>query len=165
MKSLPLPDQRHLDAAEGWLGLGDIRSATEELDQVSPELRDHPLVLEITYQLCVGTKQWEKSIEIARNMARLLPRQPWGHFHLAYSLHELKRTGEAYATLKPVVDSFPKEWLMRFNLACYSCQLGNLKEAMLWLNQAIATATHDDVQRLALEDHDLKPLWPKIREL
>jgi predicted Zn-dependent protease len=165
MKSLPLSDRRHLEAAEGWLGLGDIRSATEELNQVSPELRDHPLVLEVTYQICAGTKQWEKSIEIARNMARLLPRHPWGHFHLAYSLHELKRTGEAYAALKPVVDSFPKEWLMRFNLACYACQLGKLTEAMLWLNQAMALAAHEDVQRLALDDQDLKPLWPKIRQL
>jgi len=35
MKKLPLSDQRHLDAAEGWLGLGDHLAANEELVQIS----------------------------------------------------------------------------------------------------------------------------------
>lgn len=29
MKPLPLPDQRYLDAAEGWLGLGDCLLTAE----------------------------------------------------------------------------------------------------------------------------------------
>ena len=40
MKKLPLPDQRHLDAAEGWLGLGDHLAANEELEEISPQLAD-----------------------------------------------------------------------------------------------------------------------------
>ena len=35
MKKLPLPDQRHLDAAEGWLGLGDYLTANEELENIT----------------------------------------------------------------------------------------------------------------------------------
>ena len=37
MNPLPLPDQQHLNAAEGWLGLGDHLSANEELEQITPK--------------------------------------------------------------------------------------------------------------------------------
>jgi hypothetical protein len=50
-------------------------------------------------------------------------------------------------------------------LACYSCQLGHLKEAMLWLGKAIDLAGRKDIRQMALADPDLKPLWPKIGEI
>jgi tetratricopeptide (TPR) repeat protein len=165
MKKLPLPDQRHLDAADGWLGLGDHLSANEELEQITPELRAHPFVMEVRYKIYAAAKQWEGAVEIARALATSLPDNPFGHFHLAYALHELKRTQEACDTLKPVVDKFPNEWLMRFNLACYACQLGDLKEAMMWLEKAIDLAGKNDIRLMALDDPDLEPLWTKIGEI
>ena len=75
----------------------------------------------------------------------------------------MKRTQAAYDTLKPVADRFPNEWLMRYNLACYSCQLGHLKEAEQWLGKAIDLANKKDIRQMALEDEDLKPLWEKLR--
>jgi len=163
MKKLPLPDQRCLDAAEGWLGLGDPMAANEELEQISPGLRTHPFVLKVRYEIFEKAKNWEAAAEIAQNMATLLPENPWGPFHLAFSLHELKRTQAAYDALKPVADRFPNEWLMRYNLACYSCQLGHLKEAEQWLAKAIDLANKKDIRQMALEDEDLKPLWEKLR--
>jgi predicted Zn-dependent protease len=112
MKKFPYPDNKHLDAAEGWLGLGNWREANEELENIAPKLRAHPYVLELGYEIYSAAKKWDGAVEIAGTMARLLPDNPWGHFHLAFSLHELKRTKEAYETLKPVVDKFPKEYLM-----------------------------------------------------
>ena len=165
MKTLPLPDKRHLDAAEGWLGLGDFLAANEELEQISPQLRAHPFVLEVRYKIYSKAKKWDGAVEIAKTMAKLLPDNPRGHFHLAFSLHALKKTQEAYDTLRPVVDEFPKEWLMRYNLACYSCQLNNLKEAEQWLEKAIDLAGKNEIRLMALEDEDLEPLWVKIGEI
>jgi len=102
---------------------------------------------------------------LARAIGRRLPEHPWGHFHLAFALHELKRTTEAYQTLRAVVDQFPADWLMRFNLACYACQLGNLEEAMAWLAKAVTLADRESIRDMALQDQDLQPLWAKIREL
>jgi tetratricopeptide (TPR) repeat protein len=135
MKPLPHPDNKHLEAAEGWLGLGNWREANEELEQISPQLRAHPLVLELRYQLYSKAGKWDLAAEVAKGMGELLPDNPWGHFHLAYALHELKKTREAYDCLIPVIDKFPNEWLMLFNLACYSCRLGKLEEAMQWLEK------------------------------
>jgi tetratricopeptide (TPR) repeat protein len=75
---------------------------------------------------------------------------PRSHFHLAYSLHELKLTQAAYETLRPVVDRFPEEWRMRFSLACYACQLGKLEEAMMWLEKAMALAGKKEICGMAL---------------
>jgi hypothetical protein len=45
VKELEPHDKRHLDAAQGWLGLGNWREANEELEQITPERRAHPDVL------------------------------------------------------------------------------------------------------------------------
>jgi hypothetical protein len=37
MKHLELCDQRHLEAAEGWVELGNYLEATEELEQITPK--------------------------------------------------------------------------------------------------------------------------------
>jgi len=36
MKDLPFPDNKHLEAAEGWLGLGNWLEANEELENITP---------------------------------------------------------------------------------------------------------------------------------
>jgi hypothetical protein len=47
----------YLEAAEGWLGLGDQVSAIEELEHISPALSTHPLVLEMRWKI------WPKIME------------------------------------------------------------------------------------------------------
>jgi hypothetical protein len=54
---------------------------------------------------------------------------------------------------------------MRYNLACYECQLGNLKEALQWLQLAIDLAGKKDIRLMALNDPDLEPLWREIGEI
>lgn len=56
MNPLPFPDQRYLDAAQGWLGLGDFLAANEELDNITPELRAHPVALAVRYEVYKITK-------------------------------------------------------------------------------------------------------------
>lgn len=165
MKNLPYPDNRHLEAAEGWLELGNDLEANKELEQITPELRNHPFVLELRYKIYSKAGKWEMAAEVAGAMYQMLPENYWGPFYLAYALHELKRTQQAYDTLIAVVDKFPKEWLMMFNLACYSCQLQKLEESMQWLERAIDVAGKRNIRQQALDDPDLEPLWTQIREI
>lgn len=165
MNDLPHPNDRHLEAAEGWLGLGSWREASGELEQIQPEFQAHPSVLEMRYKIHAEAKRWDLAVEVAKAVRELLPDQPWGHFYTAFALHELKRTQEAYATLKTVVEKFPEEQIMRYNLACYACQMGSLEEAMQWLKQALELTGKQDMLQLALEDPDLEPLWDHIRGL
>lgn len=103
--------------------------------------------------------------EVARGLSVLLPENSWGYIHYAYSLHELKRTKEAWGVLIPVADKFPDVYLISYNLACYCCQLGNLKEAHQWLEKAIDIAGKKDIRKMALDDPDLEPLWKEISEI
>ena len=48
---LEAPDSHHLRAAQGWLELGDWQSANAELENISPQVRVHPDVLEIRWHI------------------------------------------------------------------------------------------------------------------
>ena len=165
MKPLELHDHRHLEAAQGWFELGNCIEATEELEQITPEMRGRPDVLVVRVAIYEAAKKWEYAAEIAKAISEFAPESPFGFIHQAYSLHELKRTQEAWNVLLPVVDKFPKEYIMRYNLACYACQLGNLKEARDWLKKAIDMAGTNEVKLMALDDPDLEPLWEEIGKI
>jgi hypothetical protein len=52
---------------------------------------------------------------------------------------------------------------MRYNLACYECQLGDLDEARKWLETACRIGERDHMKSMAVQDPDLKPLWEEIK--
>ena len=164
MKPLPPPDSHHLAAAEGWLGLSNPTEARHELARIARPLRTHPEVMRVRYQLYASTKKWALAAKTAQALCRKFPEVPFGCIHLAYALHELKRTSEAYTILLPAVERFPDQYVVRYNLACYACQLGRLDEARRWLKRAIALAGSEEIKRTALADPDLQPLWTEIQK-
>ena len=162
---LGLNDKRQLEAAEGWLELGNWREANEELERITPEMRAHPFVLRVRWGVYDKAEKWEMAAEVARGMTVMLPDNSWGYIQWAVSLHELKRTKEAWGVLIPIADKFPEDYVISYNLACYECQLGNRKEAFQWLWKAIDLAGKKDIRLMALDDPDLEPLWPDISEI
>jgi hypothetical protein len=52
---------------------------------------------------------------------------------------------------------FPKQAIIKYNLACYFCQEGDLQTATDYLKRTFAI--DPSWRLLALEDEDLKPLW------
>lgn len=165
MKSEELqpPDRFHAQAAEGWLELGDAAEACAELDHIDRRTQAHPRVLELRWRICAARQHWDESVEVAAKLARQAPDNALGWIHWAYSLHELKRTQEAWDVLAPVADQFPEEFLIRYNLACYACQLGHFDETRRWLKAAIKIAGAKPILTMAAEDPDLKPMWKEFR--
>jgi predicted Zn-dependent protease len=134
MKPLELYDLRYLAAAQGWLELGNHLEADEELENITAEQRAHPAVLEIPWKIYAKAGKWEGALDIASALVQLVPESALGWVHRSFSLHELKRAEEARDNLLRVVDKFPVSATMRYNLACYECQLGNLERAkQLWV--------------------------------
>lgn len=158
-------DKFHVDAASGWIGLGDLDSAREELQQVTPEIRNHPAVLIVQSDLLFAEENWEPLLPVAETLLRQFPKLEFLWINRSYALHELKRTQEAFDALLPAAKKFPKRWLIRYNLACYCSQLGVLDEARQWLQKAIALAGASEIKALALADPDLKPLQKMIQDL
>jgi len=165
MEALELADGRHLEAAQGWLGLGDWFEANEELECITPRMLTHPDVLRVRYEVCAKAEKWELAADVARAISEIVPHDPFGCVHMAYALHAMKCTKQAWSVLIPVVDMFPKVYIIRYNLACYACQMGDLDAAMQWLEKAIDLADKEDIRMMALEDPDLQPLWGQIGDL
>ena len=107
MNPLPWPDQNHIQAAEGWLELGNSHEANDELERLTPGLRAHPAVLDLRWQIYAQAKNWPACLEIATAITKLAPKSPAGWVHLSFTLHELHRTQEASDNLTPVAAQFP----------------------------------------------------------
>lgn len=159
------PASHYLLAATGWLELGNPTEAHAELENMAAEWHTHPLVLDLRWQIFAQEKKWDDCLKVAATMTRQTPQNILGWIHQSYALHELKRTAEARDNLLPVAAKFPEDFLLRYNLACYECQLGRLAPARQWLKKAMAIAGDKEIQVMALNDLDLQPMWPEIRNL
>ena len=113
-------------------------------------------MLEVRWQVYARAKRWEQCVEIAEAIIKIAPDRPEGWIHAAYALHELKKPGPAFDQLVPVAASFPKEWVIPYNLACYCAQTGRLDDCEAWFKKAMAIDS-DSVKREALDDPDLQP--------
>jgi tetratricopeptide (TPR) repeat protein len=162
VKPLEAPDIFHLQAAQGWFELGNHLEANEELEQITPENRAHPGVLEIRWQIYAKAKKWEAALDIASALIQLAPEHPFGWVHRSFCLHELERTEEARDNLLRAVDKFPGDPVVQYNLACYECQLGRFEQAKNWLQKAFELGDARRMKLAALEDPDLEPLWKDI---
>jgi Flp pilus assembly protein TadD len=165
MPKLPPPDHHHVRAAEGWLELGNPTEAGEELQRVSAAQRDSAEVLEAWWRVHAATKDWNTALGIGERLVSLAPARASSWINLAFSLHELGRTREAWDKLLPAAKQFPTESTVPYNLACYACQLGELDAAQRWLAKAIKLGGKSLIKQRALEDTDLKPLWEEIAKL
>lgn len=163
MKVIEPPDTHYLLAATGWLELGNPTEARHELEQISDENVSHPDVLEVRFDVEAAEKKWEKCAEVGQLLTKLAPKRASGYLHQAFALHELKRTREANEILEGVLNRFSRNWLVRYNLACYQCQMGHREVAWKRLEEAILLKGRDAIKKIALKDRDLEPLIDKIR--
>ncbi|HEY3855590.1 MAG TPA: tetratricopeptide repeat protein [Verrucomicrobiae bacterium] len=166
MKTLEMPDSHYVSAAVGWLGLGNWQEANDELNLVAPEFRTHPAVQQVRWQICAKAERWEMAAEIAKDLRRSEPGEPQHWLNLAYATRRTEGGGldSAREILAKAHKLFPKEPIIAYNLACYECQLGQSKKAWKRYQKALELGDSKALKRMALEDNDLEPLWPEIRE-
>ena len=164
MKPLDLPDIHYLRAAEGWFELGDGGEALHELDSISPGEKNHPAVLELRFEILAKKGEWDACRDIAEVITKCAPANAGGWLHLAYATRRASGGTEqgAYDILHRVVEKFPNEPTIPYNLACYVCQLGRLSDARRWLKRAFAVGNVTQLKLMALSDRDLEPLWKEI---
>lgn len=161
-------DLFHLQAVEGWLGLGNPMEALAELDRISPPLQEHTQVLDARWQVNAALKDWDRALDVARTMLQRAPRDPRGWIHQAYATRRARSGGlqQAWDVLRPAFDHFPEVSVIPYNLACYAAQLGRPEEALEWIHRAMESAGNvAEIKAMALQDEDLRPLWPRIKTL
>ena len=156
-------DQIHLQAAEGWLGLGDYLSASDELNQITPSLRSTPDVLNLRCEIYSAAENRPLAADAAYSLTQFSPEDEMAWLRYCDALHELQCTAQARDTLLQVILCFPDCALMRYNLARYECRLGNLDQAREHLAVAFTLRGGLQLCPRACDEPDLSPLSKPFR--
>lgn len=161
LAQLQHPDPMHLEAAAGWIQLGDYNSANDELEKIRAEWRAHPDVLDLRWLIYSHHEQWDACLDIASAIVKIASDRVWGWVHKAYALR--RATGGGIEKAKPVLleaaKLFPDDDIIQYNLACYCAQLGQLNAAQEHLDKSYELGDAKQIKLMALDDDDLKPLW------
>jgi hypothetical protein len=164
LKPIPREVQLQVDAAEGWLMLGNASVAAEELEKITSEFYYHPRILGVRWQIYAASRWWEAAWIVSTALCEIAPEYAPGWISQANALRHYKGLKAAKKLLLSVVRTFPDEPVVPYNLSCFSCQLGQLSESCKWLLRAFEVDKTVELKLMALCDSDLKPLWDKIAE-
>jgi len=153
---LEFKDLHRLRAAHGYADLGMYADAGAELDEISPEHAGLPEILAVRVAIHAGLRQWDAMQAIAKNLAESDPANSQWPISWAYATRRAQSIAAAKIILLDAAQKHPDEPMIRYNLACYECQLGNLEVAKDLLDEALFM--EPKCRAFALEDPDLMPL-------
>ena len=151
---------RRIEYASGFIELGLLNEASEEIEAIEGEDRLSAEVMAVRSDLYMAAKDWDLVIAVARELARLTPKNDRGWIHWAYALRELGRVAEAKGVLLQAEPLHAKCAVLHYNMACYECLLGDIPEARRRL--AVACKLGEDWKTAALDDPDLKAMWEDV---
>jgi tetratricopeptide (TPR) repeat protein len=157
------PFDKVMAAAEGYLQLGLLEDALEELQRLTPSERLQPDSLLIESAILMRARRWVEALERNEELIRRSPRAYQGYLHASFCLHELGRTTEARDRLLSAPLFVTEQALFYYNLACYEAQLENPDEAASLLR--IAFRRDAALCQVALQDPDLEPVQEVVKAL
>jgi hypothetical protein len=98
--------------------------------------------------------------EIAKRLVDFQPDDIQWTISLAYATRRADSIQAAKEILLNAEPKFPKGATIKYNLACYFCQTGDIETAKNYLKKAFEIDLN--WRMAALEDEDLKPLWASL---
>lgn len=155
-----IPTAKHIQYANGFLELGMLDEASDEIEQIEGEDRMSVEVMAFRSQLYCEAKQWELMEAVSKYVAQKAPEIPQGWIMWANALRYQERLEEAKKVAFKALEKHPKVGELWFNLGCYFSLLGDQKEAQKHISKA--TELNKKLQQQALDDPDLSKLWEWI---
>jgi tetratricopeptide (TPR) repeat protein len=129
--------QRCLRRSEGYLGLGMLREAWEEIESLPDLLRARPDTLILMTRLLHACGRWRETIELSMVGTDAYPNIFEFYFLRAAACEAKGRPDQAKEVLLNAPRSLRQTDLFHYNLARYEANLGNLDIARRELKQAI----------------------------
>ena len=151
-------DSLILEWARECLKSGRSLEAGMKLERISPELRKHPEVLKLRYEIYKQEKRWHAALDAAQDYSEMVPTDVAGWLGQAVCLHEMKLSQRALNMLLKVVDRFPDNPMIPFYIALFTTELGRLEQARKWLFQALEIGDKSKLIALALNEPDMETL-------
>jgi tetratricopeptide (TPR) repeat protein len=155
------PDQKFFQAACGYAQLGMFLDANEELEKIDPYCRAAPEILALRVAIYRGLKKWELMAAISKRLVAFQPDDVQWTVSFAYAIRRANSIQAAKDILLNAESKFPKDGIIKYNLACYFCQMGQIETAKNYLRKAFEIDSNWRVA--ALEDEDLKRLWDSLQ--
>jgi len=153
-----IPTSRRLEYAQGYLELGLIGDAADELEAIDGEDRLSTPVLVVRCDLYMAAEQWDMVDAMAKAVTTRNPEIESVWIHWACAVRQLKGLEEAKATLLAAEPYHGKACaILHYNLGCYLSVLGDQVEARRRVG--IACKMDESFKEMALDDPDLKGLW------
>src|SRR5260370_14273792 len=134
--------------------------ADTELDRIDPFNRAAPEVLALRIAIYLGLEKWELMQEIAKRLAEFEHDHIQWTISLAFATRRANSIQAAKELLLSAEPKFPNEPAIKYNLACYFCQTGDIQNAKRYLTKAFEIDLN--WRMAALADEDLKPLWESL---
>ena len=152
----------HLSQTRGYLGLGMVKEAAAELDQVSAAEAQQTEVLALRALVLQEKEDWPALVEAARQLVLRQPGEAGWWVAWAYATRRSRSLAAAEAILLEAERSHPKEAAIQYNLGCYACLRHDLAEARRRVERAVAM--DKSFREAAATDPDLAPLRKKPGE-
>ena len=117
LAQLKHPDPMHLEAAAGWIQLGDYDSANDELEKIRAEWRAHPDVLDLRWLIYSNDEQWDACLDIASAIVKMVPDRAQGWLDKAFSLRRANDGGieKSKPVLLEAAKLFPDDSMIQYN--------------------------------------------------
>jgi hypothetical protein len=154
------PDRQRWEAAVGYVELHMFSDADAELERIDPFNRAGPEVLAVRIAIYHGLKKWDAMREIAKRLVDFQPEDVQWIVSYAYATRRAESIAAAKEILLNAEAKFPKEAIIKYNLACYFCQTEDIEAAKSYLKKTFEIDSSWRFQ--ALDDKDLRPLWHSL---
>jgi tetratricopeptide (TPR) repeat protein len=160
VSALPIEVVQLLSRCEGFVELKMPDRADQELDAISPEFQQHFYVRWLRVAVLQVRKSWSEALPLALALRDECPTDAGFWIQLAYITRRAENIEAARTILNEAMKLFPDDGTIRYNMACYACQLGRLDEARKLLLKAIAA--DESWRKAALNDDDLQELHDEL---
>lgn len=152
----PMLSRRRVSYARGYLELGLLNEAGEELARLSPGEQETAEVLVLRIAIHQAREDWPSLQAASATLVELQPEEAGGWITWAYATRRADSLAAAEQILLQAEIRHPREGTIQFNLGCYACQRGDLFAARRRVERAIALEA--SFRELAATDPDLEPL-------
>jgi hypothetical protein len=150
-------DQIHLNAAAGFLQIGEPMDAWNELEEITAANRAEVEVLTVRLAVCRGLEKWELAEEVARHLIKHDSHNVMHIVALAEVVGRREGPGAAAAVYEFAIGRFPDLALLRVSLAVELVKAAQIDEAKRVLKAAVQ---QDPQLREVILDHPgLEAVW------
>ena len=153
----------HWSRAMGYVKMGMFKQARTELSGLPDELpwskQKKSMLLEIFQEV----KNWKEMQKIAYELRMEFPHESGWWVSDAYATRRSLSIEQARDILLEALVHNYDDALIRYNLACYACQLGSPGECLDFLKEAVKR--DERYKAMALADEDLKGVQAALREM